>query len=58
MPNKNLPIVWYLDESQLPDEPERADKIKRVADAIVAWEADGTQSLNDLRNTINGILKQ
>jgi len=58
MPKKNLPIVWYLDESQLPDDRDKANKIKRVAEAIIAWEADGTQSLNDLRDTIDGILKQ
>jgi hypothetical protein len=57
MAKKPLPIVWYLDESSLPDEPDRANKIERIVNAIAAWEATGTQSLIDLQEAIDNIVK-
>ena len=53
---KPLPIVWYMDEASLPDEPDRAQKIERIAQAIADWEAAGDQTLNELRETINKIV--
>lgn len=52
-----LPIVWYVEDQDLPDDDTRDNKVKRIADATTAWEADGNKTLNDLRAEIDDILK-
>ena len=54
----NLPIVWWLDDAHLPKDETRDEKLKKIADAVARWEADGTRSLNDLKAEINSIHPQ
>jgi hypothetical protein len=51
-----LPIVWYVEDQELPDDHTRDQTVNQIADAVSAWEEDGTQTLNDLRATIERIL--
>jgi len=56
-PPKPLPIVWYVDDSELPKESfARDNTVKKIADALTAWEDAGDQTLNELRAVINEIL--
>ncbi len=58
MPKKSLPIVWYLEEEDLPDDSKRANKIQRVAEATIAWEKLGSESLSVLKARIEDILNE
>lgn len=54
----NLPIVWWLDDANLPTDESRDEKLKKIADAVARWEKDGNRTLNDLKAEINDIHPQ
>ena len=58
MPKKPLPIVWFVDNAELPEnELVRGDKINKIAKAVQEFEEQNF-TLKWLREEIKKILKE
>jgi len=55
-PHRSLPIVWYLDASDLLDRGCTPICYQLLVEAVANWQDDGKRSLDDLREEINNIL--
>jgi len=53
---KPLPIVWYLDATDLLNRECTPICIKLIVDAVARWEADGNKTLDELRKEIDYLL--
>jgi hypothetical protein len=53
-----IPIVWYLDATDLVKRGCTPVCYKLLVDAVAEWEADGNRTLDDLREVINDILEK
>ena len=52
----SLPIVWYLDATDLIDRGCTPICYQLIVEAVARWEEDGDRTLDDLREEIDNIL--